>query len=347
MATQYGYRLFVVEVTKGMRRKHESYEKAALGSGASEVQFIDSILRTCATLKDVTITEALKYREKSYDVPDGNSAVEDTTPFLRLLSYSHDGNRLDFSFRYGRKGSHDLAMAATTEGDAELDDKAPTNPYRAHLYLPVSGSRAILAIESRNRTCPAHDFLKLIGVSTKLQDEERTDESKIGWWRFIPSRMTDSLQWERFIMEGKAQSVSLIKYYMKSDGTRGSKEVTLRQDGLPEGKLAQALAIGRYWIGKSDDAELRSAGIDPDDSTVEQLASMVEVGVDPDEFDEAGFNWTGADGVTKFIDPDRVRDYFTYPVGRRGYSPKDEELRYAIESRLVSLAPTHEIELDL
>ncbi|KWR73299.1 hypothetical protein RN04_03395 [Arthrobacter sp. W1] len=239
-------------------------------------------------------------------------------------------------------------MAESAEEDAELSGKAPTNPFRAFLYLPVSGTKAILAVEARNRICPADNLMKLLGVSSKEQDEERPLDAQIGWWRFRYFRITDPEQWVKFITQGEPRSISLIKHEIKPDGTPGTKKVTVRQDGLAGTGVAKASkTLGMFWIKKAEAKNLRALGIDPSGNSVQQLATLVEVNVDAADFDEAGFTWEGPDGTTKFIGPDDVVDQFTYSVGKPGISPDNETLIEAIESKLRDLAPSHRIPLEL
>lgn len=346
MATQFGFRLFEVELLREHKKSPLDFSNANLGAGTNQVPFTESLRRICAAIQGVTVTGILRYRHR--DVPVNPEETEDTQPSIRLLKFANIGSRIDFEFRYGRRGSHDLAMADSADEDAELFGKAPTNPFRAFLYLPISGTKAVLAVEARNRICPADNLMKLIGVSSKEQDEERPDSEQIGWWRFRYFRITDPDQWEKFITQGQPRSISLIKHEIRPDGTPGTKKVIVRQDGLAGTSAAKASkTLGMFWIKRAEAKTLKQLGIDPSGNTVQQLATLVEVNVDAADFDEAGFTWEGPDGTTKFIGPDDVVDQFTYAVGKAGVSPSNETLVYAVESKLRDLAPSHGIPLDL
>lgn len=352
MATQYGYRLFAVSLYSRNSRKKMNFGKAKLGSGDNEIDFIESLNRICAAIVGTTTTEVLRYRDKSEEdlaklaeAADGD--VEDTTPFLRLISYTIEGRRVDFEFKFGRRGSHDLAMSAEPDSDAFLEDKAPSNSFRACFYIPEDGETAILVAEVRNRLCPGEDLLRLIGVSSKHQEAERKEDAQIGWWRFTHNKISDPNRWDDFIEQGQAKGVSFLRYDVRPDGTRGDKAVTLRQDGLPAEFLGLAKTTVLGWIGKRSKNELKAAGVDTSKSTPQQLAVFLEVDVDPDEYQEAGLAWEGPDGSTSFISPEHIRDMFTYRIGQRGVLPTHTELRHAAEITLSDLLPVLGVEIDL
>lgn len=350
MATQYGYRLFSVDLHLRHTRKKLDFETAALGPKDSPVGFIESVGRICQAIEGVTTTEVLRYREKATEDATESAAngadVEDTSPFLRLESFSTVGRRIDFEFRFGRRGSHDLAIAEQSNGDAVLEGKAPANTFRASLYIPEKGEAAILVAETRNRLCPGEDLLRLIGVSSKAQDLERPEGSEIGWWRFSAQKISDPGRWKTYIEQGHAKGVGLLKYYVKPDGTRGDKSVTLRQDGLTASAAERAKLTALNWIGQRSKKELRDGGIDTSQTVMKQMAAFIEVKVTPGEFDDAGIAWEGPDGSTTFVTPEHLRDMFTYPLGARGILPSHAEIRHAAEVTLSDLLPILGVELD-
>lgn len=348
MATRYGYRIFAVKVHREHKRPTLDFSDLTLGKGDKAESFDATIKAVCDANLGKTHTEILRYREPrtSVDVAGG---VEDTTPYLRLLSYDlTPGTRYDFEFKFGRRGSHDLAMGENAADDAPLDHLAPSNSFRAFLYLPAAGSTAILVAETRSRLCPGLDLLRLLGVGTKTMDESRLEPDRIGWWRLSGQRLTDNVQMKKFVEQGEASYIELRKSIVSGSGKRKSETVRVRQDGMPIlKKKEQAKALVGSWFGLDNSA----LGIDqskPSGATLQtQLASLLEVKVDPTQFEDGGVGWEGPDGTTIFLKPDDLDDAFTYRVGRPGYRPEDDDIRLAAEDTLRGLQATLQIDLDI
>lgn len=348
MATKYGYRIFSVALYRGFKTTAEEIPSAALGSGSNEEALDATIKAVCGENLGKTHTEVLRYREPK-EVSETDGGVEDTTPFIRLLSFDLSASsRFDFEYKFGRRGSHDLAMAANESDDAPLDDKAPANTYRAFLYLPKAGTKAILVAEARNRLCPGLDLLKLVGVGSKAIDTGRPENERIGWWRFIGARITDEVQMLKFIRQGHASYIELRKNIISGSSKPHSDVLRVRQDGLPiPKKLDAAKVLVGSWFGLSSD-DLGVVAVEPAGKTVvSQLASLLEVNIDPSQFDDGGVGWEGPDGTTHFVRPDDLEDAFTYRVGKPGYRPTNDELRLDAESTLRNLQGKLKIDLDI
>ena len=347
MATQYGFRLWELELRKGHTREEQDWTKATLGTKQDPVSFVDSFADVAKSCLNVTRTEVLRYRKFEQAQPDPSGDREDTTPSIRLLTATRTFQGFEFTYRFGRRGSHDTAMAADPSEDAPLADKASSNPYRAYLYLPSSGTKAVLAAEARNLTCPGTDLMRLIGVSGKEVDEARTEDKRIGWWRYLPFKVTDNEQLRLFIKEGHANGVRLEKEMISGSGKRDSKTITVKQSGLTGTKLEMAKALGGEWFGFTPKELGLSVGAPKGKTDVERLASLIDLRVSADQFDDGGLDWEGPDGSTQFVKPEAARDVFTYRIGKRGVSPTDTELQTAIEARIRRLVPTRKWKLTL
>lgn len=347
MATQYGFRLFRVSLRRGMGRTDIPFEQGYLDVKKKAGAVLDEIVTTLDSIKGQTATEVLRYVSREApsaetEMDDGLGEKEDTVPFIRLVSYSRYGQRVDLTFRFGRKGSHDLAIAADEENDADLGERSPSNEFRAFLYLPHVGTHALLVCEARNTICPASDLLRLIGVSMKDLNEE--DGS--GWWRLMPEPMTDGEHLKKFIRDGKAKGVRLLK---KVGGTDGGREdtITLRQNGVPAEKFKQLKTTVGGWIGFSDVEVAGSRDSLEGDDAAAQIAALIDITVKADDFDEAGVEWEGPDGSTRFVKPSDVTDVFTYRVGSRGRRPTADVIRRTAESTFLPLLTNAKIELEV
>ena len=345
MATQYGYKIWEVDVFEGHKRKPLEWSKAKLGHGAAAQSLADSLEKISAEIIDVTRTEVLRYRHYEPKL-DPNGDKEDTTPSIRLLASERTPNGFEFTFRFGRRGSHDSAMAAVPVNDASLSDKASSNQYRAFLYLPTGGTKAVLAVEARNQTCPGDELMRLLGVSSKDADKDRIETERLGWWRFDTARVSDDEQLKKFIREGHANGIRLEKQLISGSGQRGSKTIMVKQNGLFGNKPEIAKALGGVWFGFSP----KELGLDvqlPPGNNVKQLASLLELKVSADQFEDGGIEWEGPDGSTQFVKPDSARDVFVYRIGKRGVSPATSALRSAVEKRIEALVPTRRWKLSL
>lgn len=337
VATQYGFKLWEVFVHNGFGPKPLDLPKAQLSEKDNATKLLPSLQAIAKSTEGITRTEVLRYRTYSPD-EDKTGDKEDTTPSIRLLTHNATGGNVFFHYRFGRRGSHDMAMAPDALQDANLADKASSNPFRAYLFLPTSGNVAVFASEARNVICPGTDLLKLLGVTSKEQDEERAPQDRIGWWRFIPKQVTDEEQLKSFIRSGHANGVRLEKVTSTGSGARDRKVVTVRQSGLSGTKLDQAKILGAEWFGfKPKDLGLKG-NLPAGGDNIAKLAALVDVKFSPGQFNDGGLEWEGPDGSTQFVKPDGARDVFTYRVGRRGVTPTDTELESAVKSRIKLLA---------
>lgn len=348
MATKHGYRIFSVELHKGFGRTPHAFPDLHLGEAPSAEKFIDTIRSVCRENKGKTHTEVLRYREARSD-SQTDGGVEDTSPYIRLLDYDLGlGTRFDFEYKFGRRGSHDLAMAEDEANDAQLNDLAPSNTFRAFLYVPKAGTKAMLVAESRNRLCPAFDLLKLLGVGSKVLDEVRAEGDRIGWWRPLGLRVTDDAQMKKYVTQGHANYIELRKTLTSGSGKPKTQTVRVRQDGLPVLKKGeQTKSLVGSWLGLGQKELGTTQPVPGGSSVVKQLASLLEVKVDAGQFDDGGVGWEGPDGSTVFIRPGDLEDAFTYRVGRPGYRPTNDQLRLAAEDTLRGMQTKLKIDLDI
>ncbi|MDI2032984.1 hypothetical protein [Paenarthrobacter nitroguajacolicus] len=346
MATQYGFKLWEVTVHDGFSRSPLDLTEAQLDSKDTATKLFPSLRAIAKSTAGLTRTEVLRYRTYSPE-EDAAGDKEDTTPSIRLLSHSVSGSNLTFEYRFGRRGSHDIAIAPDAGQDASLADKASSNRFRAYLFLPTSGTKAVFASEARNSMCPGTDLLKLLGVTSKEQDEARETKDQIGWWRFLPKQVTDEEQLKSFIRSGHANAVRLEKITSSGSGARERKAITVRQSGLSGSKLDQAKILGAEWFGvKAKDLGLDGKPPKGKDDLA-KLAALVDLQLKPGQFDDGGLEWEGPDGSTQFVKPDGARDVFTYRVGKRGSAPTDKELERAIKNRVKLLATSRKWHLTI
>ncbi|MGC5022944.1 hypothetical protein [Micromonospora sp. DT47] len=140
----YGYRLFVVHVREGSKRKNIDFSKAGAGH-LSDSLFTDLCKHVDATLK----------LEDPPRVSDEGMPQPPTGNVVRYTAVHRNDFELRLDFYHGTFG--DGGTLIDPEGknvDLDIEGRAVSKPYRALLALPEKGAAGILAVEARGRACP-------------------------------------------------------------------------------------------------------------------------------------------------------------------------------------------------
>jgi len=335
--TRYGFQLFEVALHDGTSRAVHDFIEGVLQTDGPT--FEETFKLQIPSLEGMTRTGNLSYRDAS----NAGGDESDTKPAIRVIGARVATNsRVDFEFRYGRVGSHDLAIAADEADDAELDGKASTNIYRASFYFPTSGKRAILVVENRGNVCPFDYLLKHLSFSSREFDSSLDPERTTGWWRLMAKGITDADRLEEILLEGKGAALQLEKRSTGGDGRRRTSDIVLRQNGLPVSRLPQLKALVLDWMDVSDPNP--DATPAPEGTSVEQVAALIDINVITDEFDDGAVVYDDGNGRTQTIRRHSTRDVFIYPltVGRQ---PMPSEIRVAAEDRIRRLLGTLQIQI--
>ncbi|WP_148286023.1 hypothetical protein [Curtobacterium sp. B8] len=333
---QFGFQLHQLTLFYGNARTEKDFRTDTLQPKGNNV--LASLRELSPSIYDVTRIDDFAYRtrERQADVA--------LAPALRIEHIDATSqDRIDIEFRYGRVGSHDLAIAKDRSEDAALDSKASTNPYRASIYLPKSGNRAVLMCEARGASCPSTYLLKALCLHMRDTDAERPEADRQGWWRLKPHQVSDTGRLEEVLRQGNGAGLQLEKRILKPGQTRGGEVITLRRNGLPVGKLSAVKSMVLGWVGMTPE---KGADAAPSGKPTEQVSSLIGVQVSADDFDDGAVTYDQGDGKTQTIRPDSVRDIFTYPV-KVGLPPTPSEIRNAAEERLQRLQPTLGIQLSI
>lgn len=359
MATRYGFRLYTVYLRNEHKQQNLDFGTATLGVDGQQESFKEVINSVCGRLKGVTNTEALVYRRRDEndeadahtENADSQRSREDTSPHIRLDDFTFRTGRIDFRFWYGRRGSHEKALAERVEDDADLSTKAPSNTYRAYLFLPQGDSpqqrsrKAILASEVRGRSAPGKEVLKLLGVTLLHDDESAPAGEEPGWWRFVVHQIVDMDHWDRVIKGGQARGLVFTTKTPTGSGAVKPDTIELRQNGFPVKKTHMAAEMLNTW--KQDkgrnDQDKHEETLNP----VDALKPFMTQDVDLSAFDDAGIIWESAAGGVNTYKPGDFTDVYTYPVGEPGTRPSERQLLDEIRSKLQILQPVEEIQLDL
>lgn len=338
--TMFGFRLDRVSLFLGHTRTEQDFAEALLWPEESS-----NLLASLESLRDrlvgVTRVGQLKYAPVDDDL--GNSGSSETKPFLRIEEMRIGSSRVDFVVRSGKQGSHDLAMAVEPGADVTLEDKASTNPFHVSLYLPNTGTQAILASEVRSRSSAGYQLLKWISVASFERAFEMGKADDNQWWRFGINPIGDAERLEEVLTQGQGLAFQLERNNAPKGGARSTDKVILRRNGLPGDKIQaiKSMVFGWAHLPKPE-------GYDPAPSgtPVEQLASLVGIHIDAKDFDDGSLSYDDSQGRTQTIRPSNVGDVFIYPISV-GQRPTAAEFRGKARDRIIRLLPSLKIPIDI
>ncbi|QHC71033.1 hypothetical protein [Rathayibacter sp. VKM Ac-2801] len=322
-----------------MKTAQEDFASATLNNGGKDL--LGTLREVLPAINNLTRTGPLAYRNRT---PTAEADDSDTKPAIRVLYATvASDSRIDFEFRYGRVGAHDLAIGLSEDDDAVLTGKASTNIFRASIYLPASGNAAILVVENRSNLAPFEYFLKHLSFHMKEQDAAKPEAEQHGWWRLMGKGVTDVDRLNEVLSQGSGAALQLEKHVVQN-GRRRTSGVVVRQDGLPAGKLQQVRAMVFAWLGLTDSDE--GAGAAPEGTPVQQVASLLDVDVVDEQFNDGAVVYDDGTGRTHIIRPSSVREVFVYPLAE-GQRPTAVAIRSAAEDRLRRITPTLGVQLTL
>ncbi|WP_104129616.1 hypothetical protein [Cryobacterium sp. N21] len=338
--TMFGFRLDRVTLNHGRTRQGQDFATTKLETQQGET-FVQTLESMRSRIVGVTRVGDLKYVPSEADqevINEGGSI-----PTLRVERMTINSSRIDFVIRVGRQGSHDLAIAADSSEDVGLEDKASTNPFHVSLYLPTTGSEAVLVSEVRSRTSAGSQLMKLIGVLSFESAFSNQNGDNDQWWRLASNPIGDAERLEEVLTQGNGLAFQLERHTAAKGQPRGTGKVVLRRNGLPAGKLGavKAMVLGWAKIQVPDNYDAPPTG-----SPVEQLASLVGFDIDAALFDDGSLSYDDAQGRTQTIRPSNVGDVFIYPV-KVGERPTASEIRTKAESRIRKLEASLRIPLNI
>lgn len=338
--TMFGFRLDRVTLHHGLTRQGQDFRNAQLDGDDGET-FLKSLESMRDRLVGVTRTGNLKY--EPFDPEQDRPVPADSRPTIRVESMTIAQSRVDFTVRVGRRGSHDLAIGANADQDVALEDLASTNPFLVSLYLPTTGSEAVLVSEVRSRTSAGYQLTKLLGVISYENAFMNRNDDNGQWWRLVCNPIGDAERLEEVLTQGNGLAFQLERHNAPKGQPRSTDKVILRRNGLPASKLSsvKAMVLGWAKLKVPDDYDAAPSG-----TPVEQLASLVGFEIEPSLFDDGSLSYDDAQGRQQTIRPSNVGDVFIYPVSV-GERPTDAKIRSEAESRIRRLQESLRIPLNL
>lgn len=315
MAT-YGYRLFALHITNGMKRTPQDL------SACNGEHYAMAAARMLKDLSSRTMVGT-----PAMDVPDSANTVIDEAdalrrgyidqPAFRVEDVSLAGTILRGTVWAGTFGSHERALSAdnTTE-DADIRDKAASRLYRYIMALPEAGTNGLLAVETISRSCPVASIVRwlrwrsLTEAFTDPATSLPTTNQVRPWWRAVVCQLADEKRFEEMIKKGQAEKLELVKHKVTSARTRESEEFRVTAPLVDSGKISQIVELVRSWLPTDAEEDLSTRVTDG--QAAKQLAAIVSPQIEDLDLDDGWVVLKDADDQNKKISPSRLSELFTY-----------------------------------
>lgn len=264
---------------------------------------------------------------------------------IRFLEVNRNGrSRLDLKFEYGTPGSHEIAMAETAAGNVPLGDKAPGNVYLASLILAKDHSAGYLIGQSRGRTIPATNALRMgsIGMRKRLLSERPDEASR--YWDVVANRVPYGNRLAELIEHGRVREIELVKYESASSGKRKPKRiVTINQRGFKQSKLREANELMLSWLRSGAD-ELTDQS--QRKKEIESADGMIDVAFTPEDYDEVGFIVQNDAGKRATIAPSSIADTYLFPTEGNEPISSFEDMISQAQPHVEGLAAEERLDID-
>ncbi|MBF4478271.1 hypothetical protein [Rhodococcus rhodochrous] len=266
--TQYGYRLFAVELHHGRKQAAHLFEEAKLplideaGVKSQGERVID--------YRKVMVSEVTAAHKRTHTLggsaesDDGSSPIEARGTAMRFLEASQVGDAIRMKFEFGaRNADGTLIYDDSKEPDVELRGKPTLYPFRATLVTKPGLTRALLAVEARGRTCPLDAVVR--GLHAVSADE----------WRLrILSHLAGEAAMMDYLRRAKIGKVVFDRWSFADDGSRTQNDVTLSVRSVLAGKSVRerVLEWGKDYFGFVDEYIEDDKSVDSDSSGTVQPA---------------------------------------------------------------------------
>lgn len=220
--TQYGYRLFAVELHHGMRHQVHPLGAAELpldedaksgeSSGKRVIDYREVLVKDIENKKG----EAQKFRTTE-ESDDGTSAVESQGMAMRFTDASFEETSSRMYFEFGlRNLDGTLIFDDPAVDDIELKGKPTLYPYRATLVANKDSKRGLLAVEARGRSCPVDAVIR--GLHAVSPD---------GWRLRILAHVAGEAAMTDFIRRAKVGVVQFERFTHDDDGAPNRHDVKM------------------------------------------------------------------------------------------------------------------------
>lgn len=352
----YGFRLYTVKLVAGVK-KSKAIDLAQCGMSGDEhasvwIRRLLSLLESHGPLTGPPIN-VMAIDETEQDLAPISSYVrrpnrgEYRTRFLDHTT--SPAGRILFRFQYARTGK--VTVGIDDEQTIPLGHIPTGDSYRALLYLPASGPKGVLALESipsaPNPSRMINNWLARAALDVVLEDQEVAAKAKPEAKLKPQAFKLNFNQYPNIDRIQKAvENDTTAKVVLKRDKIDGEGRPvddamvlssTLRSQNkrTTAGKLAGTM-VRRFVGGLGDDEEPVS---------IDDLESLIDGSLDGIEWTEGYIQVDDETGLKK-IGLDHIDKFFIYPVGSN-VAPTDKKFEQAVAKEVVGLQSVLGVDLDL
>ena len=232
--TQYGYRLYAVELHEGRKHSKHAFGRAELPVADSKDAKRVVDYRTAA-LADVGAALNRVYSfglAKDTADDEGPVAARGMSMLFESAELVNDCVRL--TLQHGLINS-DGNLVDPVDPDApptSLKNKSTIHPYRATLVTRPEFQRALLVVETRGRACPIISVVR--GLNSISVD---------GWRLQIVGHLAGEAAMLAYIRRANIKQVAFDKWVYEDDGPRGRREMSFAVRADLEGQLVRDKVI--------------------------------------------------------------------------------------------------------
>ncbi|MDQ0284458.1 hypothetical protein [Rhodococcoides fascians] len=306
--TQYGYRLFVVELHDNMKPAVQPICAAEQRLSAKPTDLADPVDYRDVSFADVSakVGDTFKFGNVEAE-EDRSSSATASGSTLRFTGAEKVGHNVRFRFNYGAIHVDGLIIdPEDATKDQALRGKSTVYPYRAALVAREDHPRGILAVEVRGRSCPLTAIVRGLKSASDVP------------WRLKPfANLADKQAMETFIRQGEIVGARFEKWGFASDGQPGRKEVEMSVNTNIEGQTIKERALRwvRLSLGLKQEPGVTSNEDMDARSQAKAMRDDIFTGTVQVDFDDVAIDVVN-DGIKRTVTPTSDFNRYTYVLGQ-------------------------------
>lgn len=238
--TQYGYRLFAVEL-------HHQKKQATHPFNEAKIPLVDedgvtSMAERVVDYRKVIVDEVTSHAMQPHvfgnpvESPDVTGPAEARGTAMRFVSAELDGDAVRLQLQFGVRNADGTVMYDDPEEpDIDLRGKPTLYPYRAALVTAEDKHRGLLAVETRGKSCPVEAVVR--GLHRISADN----------WRIrVLSNLASEAAMLDYLSRARVGKVVFDQYRVEKDGSRTRSDVTMSVRAIMPGVPVMQRAKG--WV---------------------------------------------------------------------------------------------------
>lgn len=245
--TNYGYRLWAVDLHIGMKRDRHEFRAAHLpvfdaegqqGGGERIVDYLSS------THTDIQASAGQTHNFGLTKGDDDEGPAASSGASIRFGGSALTGISLRMKLEYGLRHTDGTLIdpSVPDSEDVPLKNKSTLHPYRATLVAAPGAYRGLLAVETRGRACP---MVSLVRALRAISSE--------GFRVKAVSHVASEAAMLDYIANAEIKRVNFDQWSFNDDGQKTRREVALGVISQIEGREVRD-AVGR-WCTKFFDVQ--------------------------------------------------------------------------------------------